>query len=211
MQDWEKRKEVRKEMTRREKNMNLRIMLFGALAITAAALTVYATGFPELRDVDPSTPETVHIQEITTSAITRTKEVDIAARTFETLPAELPPEPVEPRESYNGIYEGDTITGTLTYYDVCLSCCGKTDGITASGIQIQNGVEPETPVVGCNWLPLMTIITIDGVEYIVADRGGTSLNAVGRLDVFNPAGHEDCIQKGIDRDAEIVIVELPGE
>ena len=198
-------------MTRHEKNMNLRIMLFGALAITAAALTVYAVGFPELRDIHPDGVREVHIPDTTAPAIIHTHETGTAARTFETLPAELPSEPVEPRESYNGIYEGDTITGTLTYYDVCLSCCGKTDGITASGIRIQNGVEPETPVVGCNWLPLMTIITIDGVEYIVADRGGTSLNAVGRLDVFNPAGHEDCIQKGIDRDAEIVIVELPGE
>ena len=186
-------------------------MLFGALAITAAALTVYATGFPELKDADPNTPETVHISDTTAPAIIHTRETGTAARTFETVSAELPPEPVEPRESYNGIYEGDTITGTLTYYDVCLSCCGKTDGITASGIRIQNGVEPETPIVGCNWLPLMTIITIDGAEYIVADRGGDSLNTVGRLDVFNPAGHEDSLQKGIDRDAEIVIVELPGE
>ncbi|MBQ7922353.1 MAG: hypothetical protein IJ325_07230 [Clostridia bacterium] len=198
-------------MTRREKNMNLRIMLFGALTITAAALTVYATGFPELRNAHPDSVQTVHVSDTTAPAIIHTHETGTAARTFETVSAILPPEPVEPRESYNGIYEGDTITGTLTYYDVCLSCCGKTDGITASGIRIQNGVEPETPVVGCNWLPLMTIITIDGVEYIVADRGGDSLNTVGRLDVFNPAGHEDSLQKGIDRDAEIVIVELPGE
>lgn len=198
-------------MTRREKNMNLRTLLFGALTITAAALTVYATGFPELRDADPVTPETVNLPEISTSAIISPKESGTAARTFETLPAELPTEPAESRESYNGIYEGDTITGTLTYYDVCLSCCGKNDGITASGIRIQNGVEPETPVVGCNWLPLMTIITIDGAEYIVADRGGDSLNTVGRLDVFNPAGHEDSLQKGITHDAEIVIVELPEE
>ena len=167
--------------------MNLRIMLFGALTITAAALTVYATGFPELRNAHPDSVQTVHVSDTTAPAIIHTHETGTAARTFETVSAILPPEPVEPRESYNGIYEGDTITGTLTYYDVCLSCCGKTDGITASGIRIQNGVEPETPVVGCNWLPLMTIITIDGVEYIVADRGGDSLNTVGRLDVFNPA------------------------
>ncbi len=198
-------------MTRREKNINLKIMLFGALAITAAALTVYATGVPELRDVHPDRVRKAQIPDTTTLAITHTHESSTTARTFETLPSELSPKPAETRESYNGICEGDTITGTLTYYDVCLYCCGKTDGITASGIRIQNGVEPETPVVGCNWLPLMTIITIDGAEYIVADRGGDSLNTVGRLDVFNPAGHEDSLQKGIDRDVEIVIVELPGE
>lgn len=202
---------TRREKSMTEKNMNPKVLLFGALTITAAALTVYAAGFMELRTAHPDGVQTIHVPDTTAPAIIRAPETGTAARTLETVPAELPPEPAETRESYNGIYEGDTITGTLTYYDVCLSCCGKTDGITASGIKIQNGVEPETPVVGCNWLPLMTVITIDGVEYIVADRGGASLNEVGRLDVFNPAGHEDSLQKGIDRDAEIVIVELPEE
>lgn len=126
-------------------------------------------------------------------------------------PTETAPAETEPPRSYNGIYEGDTFTGTLTYYDVCVKCCGKTDGITASGIVIQNGIEPETSICGCNWLPLMTLIEIDGVPFIVADRGGSSLDKVGRLDVFNPAGHEDCLQKGIKRDAKITITKLPEE
>lgn len=113
----------------------------------------------------------------------------------------------EPRK-WLGITEGDVIEGTLTFYDVCIACCGKEDGITASGIEIKNGVEPETAVCGCNWLPLRSKITIDGVPYIVADRGNSDLDKVGRIDVFNPAGHEDCRQRGIVYGAMIEIIEL---
>lgn len=201
-------------MTQREKSMNLKVFLFSAAAISAIASVVYASGIPGIRHPGfPHVPVERIAEETAADVIViRDPETDTAEIAVELIAATLP-ETVEPMEtqSYNGIREGDTIVGTLTYYDVCLSCCGKTDGITASGIRIENGVEPEVPVVGCNWLPLMTVLTIDGVEYIVADRGGASMDTVGRLDVFNPAGHEDCIQRGITENAEIVIVDLPEE
>ncbi len=201
-------------MTQREKSMNLKVFLFSAAAISAIASVVYASGIPGIRHPGfPHVPVERIAEETAADVIViRDPETDTAEIAVESIAATLP-ETVEPMEtqSYNGIREGDTIVGTLTYYDVCLSCCGKTDGITASGIRIENGVEPEVPVVGCNWLPLMTVLTIDGVEYIVADRGGASMDTVGRLDVFNPAGHEDCIQRGITENAEIVIVDLPEE
>ena len=201
-------------MTQREKSMNLKVFLFSAAAISAIASVVYASGIPGIRHPGfPHVPVERIAEETAADVIViRDPETDTAEIAVESIAATLP-ETVEPMEtqSYNGIREGDTIVGTLTYYDVCLSCCGKTDGITASGIRIKNGVEPEIPVVGCNWLPLMTVLTIDGVEYIVADRGGASMDTVGRLDVFNPAGHEDCIQRGITENAEIVIVDLPEE
>ena len=201
-------------MTQREKSMNLKVFLFSAAAISAIASVVYASGIPGIRHPGfPHVPVERIAEETAADVIViRDPETDTAEIAVESIAATLP-ETVEPMEtqSYNGIREGDTIIGTLTYYDVCLSCCGKTDGITASGIRIKNGVEPEIPVVGCNWLPLMTVLTIDGVEYIVADRGGASMDTVGRLDVFNPAGHEDCIQRGITENAEIVIVDLPEE
>lgn len=201
-------------MTQREKNMNLKVFLFSAAAISTIASVVYASGIPGIRHPGfPHVPVEQIAEETAADVIViRDPETDTAEIAVESIAATLP-ETVEPIEtqSYNGIREGDTIVGTLTYYDVCLSCCGKTDGITASGIRIENGIEPEIPIVGCNWLPLMTLLTIDGVEYIVADRGGASLDMVGRLDVFNPAGHEDCIRRGITENAVIVIVDLPEE
>lgn len=207
-------------MTQREKSMNLKVFLFSAAAISAIASVVYASGIPGIRHPGfPHVPVERIAEETAADVIvirdpeTETETAEIAAESTAAALPETLTENVEPTETqrYNGIREGDTIVGTLTYYDVCLSCCGKTDGITASGIRIKNGVEPEIPVVGCNWLPLMTVLTIDGVEYIVADRGGASMDTVGRLDVFNPAGHEDCIQRGITENAEIVIVDLPEE
>lgn len=205
-------------MTQQEKSMNRKVFLFSAAAISAIASVVYASGIPGIRHPGfPHVPVERIAEETAADVIViRDPETDTVEIVEESTAAELSEtltENVEPMEvqSYNGIREGDAIVGTLTYYDVCLSCCGKTDGITASGIRIENGVEPEIPVVGCNWLPLMTVLTIDGVEYIVADRGGASMDTVGRLDVFNPAGHEDCIQRGITENAEIVIVDLPEE
>lgn len=113
------------------------------------------------------------------------------------------------KQTYNGIAEGDVFDGTLTYYDVCIKCCGKTDGITALGIRIQNGVQPETPVASCNWLPLGTLIDIDGTQYIVADRGGKSLGTVGRVDIFTPEGHQAALDLGRKTGAVITVLKFP--
>lgn len=124
---------------------------------------------------------------------------------------ELDPEPdhkLEPR-TYNGITEGDIITGELTHYCICQKCCGKTDGITASGLKIENGVEPDIPVAACNWLPFGTIVEIDGKTYIIADRGGSELNKIGRLDIFTPEGHQAAIELGRIHGAKIEIISFP--
>jgi len=124
---------------------------------------------------------------------------------------ELEPEPdhePEPK-TYNGITEGDIITGELTHYCICQKCCGKTDGITASGLKIENGVEPDIPVAACNWLPFGTIVVIDGKTYIIADRGGSELNKIGRLDIFTPEGHRAAIELGRIYGVIIEIISLP--
>jgi len=56
-----------------------------------------------------------------------------------------------------------------TAYCPCKACCGKTDGITASGIKAKQGI-----TVACNWLPFGTVLEIDGQSYIVEDRGARS-------------------------------------
>lgn len=69
-------------------------------------------------------------------------------------------------------------------YDVCPACCGKTDGITASGAAATVG-----RTVACNALPLGTQIYIDGIgERVVEDRGGM---ADGVIDVLC-ADHAEC-------------------
>lgn len=56
----------------------------------------------------------------------------------------------------------------VTGYDVCVECCGKTDGITASGTQATLG---RTVAAGPE-LPFGTVLYIDGIgERVVEDRG----------------------------------------
>lgn len=114
----------------------------------------------------------------------------------------------EEPKTYSGITEGEVISGSLSWYDVCSKCCGKSDGVTASGLIIQNGIEPETPVAACNWLPFGTLVEVDGVVYVIADRGGSGLDSIGRLDLFEPDGHGAALVNGV-RDADVKIVSLP--
>lgn len=78
-------------------------------------------------------------------------------------------------------------TYRVTGYDPhCVHCCGKSDGITASGNQAEFGVS-----VGCNDLPLGTIIYMEGYGYFrVDDRGGMG---GGTVDIACPS-HDACYQ-----------------
>ena len=70
------------------------------------------------------------------------------------------PEP-EPELIYAGRYY-------ITGYDICLSCCGKTDGITASGAQATVG-----RTCAMSGVAFGTRVWIDGIgERVVEDRGG---------------------------------------
>ena len=51
-------------------------------------------------------------------------------------------------------------------------------------------------IVACNWLPLGSVIEVNGTTYTVEDRGGSGLSKTGRIDIFDPSGHEDVIKKG---------------
>lgn len=69
---------------------------------------------------------------------------------------------------------------TITAYCGCYDCCGKTDGITASGVKAEQGV---TIAADTNVLPFGTKVYIDGVgERIVQDRGGAIKG--NRLDLY---------------------------
>ena len=58
----------------------------------------------------------------------------------------------------------------ITGYDLCESCCGKTDGITASGTVATVG---RTAAIGNDSLPFGTVLYIRGLgERVVEDTGG---------------------------------------
>lgn len=71
----------------------------------------------------------------------------------------------------------------ITGYDACASCCGKTDGITASGTRAS-----ANRTVAMKGVAFGTRIYIDGLgEYVVEDRGVGS----GVVDVFCN-NHSEC-------------------
>lgn len=72
----------------------------------------------------------------------------------------------------------------ITAYCSCLSCCGKSDGITASGKKARPGY------IALNWVPFRTRVSISGLGvYEVQDRGarslfGTKKNPIKHIDIF---------------------------
>lgn len=72
----------------------------------------------------------------------------------------------------------------ITGYDTCSQCCGKSDGITASGLKAEVGRT-------CAWngVPFGTKIYIVGIGYrVVEDRGGMQGKVIDVL----CSNHEDC-------------------
>lgn len=94
----------------------------------------------------------------------------------------------------NGFKVGQKITGRFTHYCAC-GTCGSGTGRTASGKKVWNGMK-DPYYIACNWLPLGSVVNIDGTNYTVVDRGGSGLSRVGRVDIFTPEGHKACYRYG---------------
>ncbi len=117
--------------------------------------------------------------------VTEVKYVGTAAADFE----------LNGVQSKNGYSVGQTISGKYTHYCPCAKCCGKDTGNTASGKKVYVGM-PEPYYVACNWLPLGSVIDVDGQTYTVVDRGGSGLSKTGRIDIFTPGGHTAALNGG---------------
>lgn len=91
-----------------------------------------------------------------------------------------PSKPQESKPSGGGSSNGST-SGKylgrfkLTAYCACVKCCGKSDGITASGAKATQG-----RTVAMGGVPLGTKIRINGTVYTVEDRG----TVYGHVDIF---------------------------
>ena len=109
-----------------------------------------------------------------------------AQATFTLLPIEVHTEEVKTvTEPYKVLLD----TYTIFAYCPCKKCCGKTNGITASGT-----VATEGRTVAAD-LPFGTKIYIDGVgERIVEDRGGGI--GTGKIDIFM-SDHNSALQFGV--------------
>ena len=78
----------------------------------------------------------------------------------------------------------------LTAYCACMKCCGKTDGITASGVKAKEGVT----IAADKSLPFGTKVIINGHEYTVQDRGGAIKG--NKIDIFFDS-HQAALEFGV--------------
>ena len=81
---------------------------------------------------------------------------------------------------------------SITYYCTCSKCCGKSNGITASGTV---AAPHRTVAVDPNVIPLGTVLMIDGLYYIAEDTGGHIKGK--RIDVC-VASHDEALTLGTD-------------
>ena len=101
----------------------------------------------------------------------------------ETKPAEESEPESEPELKSLGRFK-------LTAYCACSKCCGKSDGITASGTKAKQG---RTIAVDPKQIPYGTKVVINGYTYVAEDCGG----GIGKncIDVFFNS-HKDALNFG---------------
>lgn len=87
---------------------------------------------------------------------------------------------------------------TATAYCPCAYCCGKTDGITASGTIATQG---RTIAADPSVLAYGTEVSINGNTYIVEDCGGAIKG--NRIDIFYNS-HEEALEFGIQELTAII-------
>lgn len=91
----------------------------------------------------------------------------------------------------------------VTYYDACVKCCGKSDGITSSGLQ---AVPYVTCAVDPAVIPIGADVLVDygdgNLHYFRADDTGV---AGGHIDIC-VASHSEALYLGVDR-ADVYWVE----
>ena len=79
----------------------------------------------------------------------------------------------------------------ITGYCGCSSCCGKSDGVTASGTRATAG---RTIAADISNLPFGTKVVIDGHTYTVEDVGGAIKG--NHIDVYF-SSHSKALQWGV--------------
>ena len=140
------------------------IIYIGLLvAILAALLTLVLRTEVQANTTEQTTTTTEYVAPTTT-------EIPLTTVKYEDIPE----------------YE-DLGTYKLTAYCSCSKCCGKSDGITASGVKAQ-----ANRTVAAKYIAFGTELLINGETYIVEDRGVGS----GVIDIYFES-HEEALNFGV--------------
>lgn len=137
------------------------------------------------------------IENTTTSVVIIDKEENlentiVEEEIIETSPEgeiELEQENIDMNLEYLGVY-------TLTAYCSCEKCCGKSNGITASGVKAKANHTIAAP----SEFAFGTKLMINGIEYTVEDRGGAIKDK--RIDVYFDS-HQEAINFGKQKNIDV--------
>ena len=92
-------------------------------------------------------------------------------------------------------------TFKLTAYCACEKCCGKSDGITATGTK---ATANRTIAVDKTIIPYGTVVIINGIEYVAEDTGGAVKGNI--IDIFFD-DHEEALNFGVQY-ADVYVKEI---
>jgi 3D (Asp-Asp-Asp) domain-containing protein len=123
--------------------------------------------------------ETTEIQEVVTCVEVESQPMETEPTTYE----ETTEETTESEFTSLGVFE-------VTAYCGCEKCCGKSDGITATGTKAEEG---RTIAVDPDVIPYGTVVMINGQEYVAEDCGGAVNGNV--VDIYFD-NHADALQYG---------------
>lgn len=183
-------REAQREAARWKMNVILALLLAALAAWAALVVTVRAAaGEPAAAPVEADAPtaEVLYIPE----------------------PLKAPEEPENERIEAALLERASVLENvTVTHYDVCRKCCGKTDGITASGVQavphVTVAVDPEV-------IPLGADVLVDygdgEIHYYRADDTGSGVRG-SHIDLC-VSDHDEALQLG--RRTATVYWAAPGE
>lgn len=156
----------------RQDNITLKKQIGGWQRMSAALITVILLLVVIIVKTPKDSPQE---SSETTTSVPVTVEVD-------------QPEITDDLDDLHWSYLGDF---TITYYCACERCCGKSDGITATGTHATQG---RTIAVDPDVIPYDTHVIIDGHEYIAEDCGGAIKD--NRIDIYMES-HEEALEHGI--------------
>ena len=104
------------------------------------------------------------------------------------------PTVTQPQYTYIGVFK-------ITAYCACMQCCGKTDGITATGTQATQG---RTIAVYPKQIPYETEVMFNDHVYIAEDCGGAITE--NRIDLYFDS-HQDALEWGVQYHEVFVLIE----
>jgi len=116
-----------------------------------------------------------------------------------TIPQEIQKETITITEEKQEKIEKESLgIFKITAYCSCKKCCGKTDGITASGTKVTAGKTIAAP----SRFAFGTQLEIDGHIYTVEDRGGAIKG--NRIDIYFNS-HKEALAFGV-KNREVFLI-----